>query len=74
MNPCNYGYSPIYEEEQEEIRTYEFLTPKEIMEELAIGKNTLYRLLNTGKLPAFRIGKLWRVRRTDLEEFGGRQK
>lgn len=69
MNPCNYGYIPIYEEEQEEIRTYEFLTPKEVMEELAIGKNTLYRLLNSGELPAFRIGKLWRVKRSELERW-----
>lgn len=69
MNPFNYGYGPIYEDEQEENRTYDFLTPKEVMEELAIGKNTLYRLLNSGELPAFRIGKLWRVRKVDLESW-----
>ena len=69
MNPFNYGYDPIYEDEQEENRTYDFLTPKEVMEELAIGKNTLYRLLNSGELPAFRIGTLWRVRRVDLESW-----
>lgn len=69
MNPFNYGYDPIYEDKQEENRTYDFLTPKEVMEELAIGKNTLYRLLNSGELPAFRIGKLWRVRRVDLESW-----
>lgn len=66
MNPFNYGYGPIYEDEQEESHTYDFLTPKEVMEELAIGKNTLYRLLNSGELPAFRSGKLWRVKRSEL--------
>ena len=51
---------------------YEFLTPKEVMQELCIGKNTFYRLVNSGELPAFRIGKLWRVRRDDLKKVGHR--
>ncbi len=55
-----------YDDERDETRTYEFMTPKEVMEELAIGKNTFYALVNEGKLPAFRIGKQWRVRREDL--------
>ncbi len=55
-----------YYEDQEEVRIYEYMTPKEVMEELAIGKNTFYTLVNEGKLPAFRIGKQWRVRRSEL--------
>ncbi len=56
-----------YDDEREETRIYEFLTPKEVMEELAIGKNTFYALVNEGKLPAFRIGRRqWRVKRSDL--------
>ncbi len=47
---------------------YEFLTPREVMQALCIGRNTFYRLVNSGDLPAFRIGKLWRVRRSDLEK------
>ena len=74
MNPYNYGYDPTDEDEQDESRTYDFLTPKEVMEELAIGKITLYRLLNSGELPAFRIGKLWRVRRVDLESWNPAKK
>ncbi len=46
----------------------EFLTPLEVMRLLYIGKNTFYRLVNSGELPAFRIGKLWRVKREDLEK------
>lgn len=69
MSHFNYDYDPIYEDEQEESRTYEFLTPREIMDELAIGQNTVYRLLNSGELPAFRIGKLWRVKRSELEKW-----
>lgn len=45
---------------------YEFLTPQDVQQELSIGKNTFYHLVRSGQLPAFRIGKLWRVRRRDL--------
>ena len=52
----------------------EYLTPREVMELLAIGKNTFYKMVQSGELPAFRIGKqwfsvgmLWRVKREALE-------
>ncbi len=61
-----YPYDDSYDE-REETRIYEFMTPKEVMEELAIGKNTFYALVNEGKLPAFRVGRRqWRVKRSDL--------
>lgn len=47
----------------------EFLTPREVMDLLYIGKNTFYKLVHSGELPAFRIGKLWRVKRQHLELF-----
>ena len=47
----------------------EYLTPREVMDLLYIGKNTLYKLLNSGELKGFRIGKQWRVRREELAEF-----
>ena len=45
---------------------YEYLTPKEVMNCLGIGKNTFYKLVNSGRIPAFRIGRLWRVKREAL--------
>ena len=47
----------------------EILTPIEVMNILFIGKNSFYRLVNSGELPAFRIGKLWRVSREALDEY-----
>ena len=47
----------------------EYLTPAEVMELLFIGKNTFYKLVNSGELKAFRIGKLWRVERESIEEY-----
>lgn len=65
-------YQPYYddfENKRDGDHTYEFLTPKEVMEELAIGWNTFYRLVSSGELPAFRIGKLWRVKRENLKNW-----
>lgn len=45
------------------------LTPKDIMDILGIGKNTAYRLLASGQLKGFRIGRSWRITEDALEEF-----
>ena len=60
-----FGY-PVQDDSEGEIQLNEYMTPQEVMAFLAIGRNTFYRLVNSGELPAFRIGKLWRVRREDL--------
>jgi len=44
------------------------LTPRECMNYLYIGKSTFYKLVNSGELPAFRIGKLWRVPKSGLQD------
>lgn len=45
------------------------LTPAEAMDVLGIGKNTMYRLLNSGELPAIRIGRNWRIPWNSLESY-----
>ena len=45
------------------------LMPAEAMDVLEVGKNTMYRLLNSGQLPAVRIGRSWRITQTALDEF-----
>ncbi len=45
------------------------LSPKECMNYLYIGKSTFYKLVHSGELPAFRIGKLWRVPKSSLQVF-----
>lgn len=44
----------------------EYLTPLEVQQLLYIGRNTFYKLVNSGELPAFRVGKQWRVSKKDL--------
>ena len=61
-----FGYERDDDDYEEQIN--EFLTPREVMELLAIGRNTFYKMVQSGQLPAFRIGRQWRVRRDRLEE------
>lgn len=63
MHKKDLFYEENYESENE------YLTPKEVMELLYIGRNTFYRLVNSGELKGFRVGKLWRVRRGEVERF-----
>jgi excisionase family DNA binding protein len=44
-----------------------FLTTEEVIDILRVNARTLYRLINAGDLPAVRVGRQWRFRRTDLE-------
>lgn len=64
-------YTNIFSEPDSLEIENEFLTPKEVMNLLYIGKNTFYKLVNSGELPAFRLGKQWRVKRSDLYNFLG---
>lgn len=48
----------------------DILTGKDVMRILSISKNTLYHLIQSERLPAFRLGKKsWRFRREDLERY-----
>ena len=45
------------------------LTTEEAAALLKIGPATLQRLARAGKIPALKIGKLWRYRKSDLDEW-----
>ena len=42
------------------------LTPKEVTAALKLSEKTVLQYLRDGRLPGFRVGKHWRVRRADL--------
>ena len=48
---------------------YDVLTACEVMDYLGIGETTLYRLLRSGELGAFRIGKIWKIPRKELDKY-----
>lgn len=47
----------------------EILTVDEIAEYLRVSRATVCRWCGSGKLPAFKIGKGWRVKRSALEGY-----
>lgn len=51
-----------------------FLTTEEVLGYLKVTPRTIYRLIRAGELPAVRIGRQWRFRRTDLNEWLDRQR
>lgn len=44
----------------------EILKPDEVAEFLCIHKNTVYKMIKRGELPALRVGRSWRVLRSGL--------
>ena len=48
---------------------YEIMTAYEAMDYLGIGENTLYRILKSGELGAFRIGRIWKIPRKELDKY-----
>ena len=45
------------------------MTIDEVSEVLMIGRNTIYKLLNAGKLKAFRVGRVWKIPREAVIAF-----
>src|ERR1044072_6630704 len=43
-----------------------FLTTEEVLEYLQVNLRTVYRLIKAGKIPAVRVGRQWRFRKTDI--------
>ena len=45
------------------------MTLGEVMNYLRVNARTVYRLINTGGLPAYRVGRQWRIRRADFQSW-----
>ena len=57
-----------------EASTSAFLTTEEVLSCLKVNPRTIYRLIKSGELPAVRIGRQWRFRRSDLDTWIERQR
>lgn len=45
------------------------MSPAEIAEELRVTRKTVYRYIGDGKLPAYRLQRVYRVKREDFDQF-----
>ncbi len=46
----------------------DILTISQVAEYLQLSEMTTYKLVNDGTMPAFKIGRHWRVKKSDLNE------
>lgn len=53
----------------ESIKDDEIMTVSEVATYFKISEVTTYKLVQEGKIPAFRIGRHWRVKKSDLGEY-----
>jgi excisionase family DNA binding protein len=54
---------------EEAARTEYLMSPEELAKFLGLGRTRTYELLSAGIIPSVRIGRLRRVRRTDVDRF-----
>ena len=47
----------------------EWMTPEELRVWLGIGKTKCYEMLSRGEVPSYKVGKLRRIRRSDVERW-----
>ncbi|MBE3561324.1 MAG: helix-turn-helix domain-containing protein [Ktedonobacteraceae bacterium] len=50
------------------------LTPEQVAERLQVTVQTIYTWMRSGYLPSVKMGRLWRIRPSDLDEFIKQQK
>lgn len=48
---------------------YYILSPEEAMEELQIGRNAIYKLLSSGQLKGFKVGRNWKIARKSIDAY-----
>jgi excisionase family DNA binding protein len=58
---------------QSPVAEHHVLTLEEVAELLRVHPSTIYRLLNKGDLPAFKVGSDWRFNQESIEQWLKRQ-
>jgi len=53
----------------EEKNPERLLSPEELARTLALGRTTVYTLLRQGDIPSLRIGRLRRIKESDVRKF-----
>ena len=49
--------------------SYNILSPEEAMDELQIGRNAIYKLLASGELKGFKVGRNWKIARKSIDAY-----
>ena len=51
----------------------DILRLEDVMKLLGVGKNTLYGLLKSGDINAFKIGKVWKIPKSSVDDYVRKQ-
>ena len=51
-----------------------FLTPQEVSDLLRVSVHTVRRWIKEGSLPAYKVGRVWRIREAELDKWLSQQK
>ena len=54
---------------KEKIMSSDILTVEEVAEYLKLAKKTVYKMAMEETIPAFRVGKFWRFKKTEIEDW-----
>lgn len=54
--------------------THPFLTPEEVSDLLQVSVYTVRRWIKQGELPAYKVGRLWRIDEADLSNWLNQQR
>ena len=52
-----------------EIRTERWSSVEEVTEHLGVARDTIYRWVKSRKLPAHRIGRIWKFKLSEIDEW-----
>jgi len=47
----------------------QYLTVKQMAEILQVSQRTIYRMIDSGKLPAYKLDRDWRIAKEDINQF-----
>ncbi len=50
------------------------MTVRDVAEYLNVDPKTVYRMVNRGDLPGFKVGGIWRFQRADIDQWIAKQK
>lgn len=50
-------------------RMEKLMTLEEVADYLRLSKDTVYRMANSGKIPASKVGNQWRFRKEDVDQW-----
>lgn len=63
----------IFYDEENQRKYDEVFTIKDLMDYLAIGKNTAYKLLHEGEIEYFKIGRVYKISKESVQEYVRKQ-